>query len=247
VGGAVDAYRWAVLPIGFASLTQFFPINDPMHCWWAVATALPAAALLIQGWFARSWQGQPHGILWLPIGLNVAGLGLTARILTSELSRLHLQPLSSPPSRAGLLRGIRSVDPQMASTTAALRALALHHPQLILVEAGQPPLFDLYSSPRANRARARCRIGPLIALPVADYAPLLGCLQTLRREGWDVIVTHNSPVNGNPRRDGPDWQAWWAIVRQGPVPPIVRFGRHDGSAQFSDGVIQGMRYWRLRG
>jgi hypothetical protein len=244
--GAAEAYRWAVLPIGFASLTQFYPINDPMHCWWAVATALPAAALLLQGWFARSWQGQPHLMLWLPICLNAAALGLTAGILTRELGRLPLHELSSPPSRGGLLHGIRSVDPETARTTAALRALALHHPKLILLEAGQPPLFDLYSSPSANRARARCRIEPLIAMPVADYEQLLGCLQVLRREGWDVVFTHNSPVNRNPRLDGPNWQAWWAIVRQGPVPPIVRFGRHKGSAHFSDGAIQGMRYWRLQ-
>jgi hypothetical protein len=31
------------------------------------------------------------------------------------------------------------------------------------------------------------------------------------------------------------------------VPDIVRFGRLNGSARFSDGAIQGMRYWRLQG
>ncbi len=246
-GGAAVAYRWAALPIGLASLTQFFPINDPMHCWWAVATALPAAALLLQDNLDRRWQGRPELLLWLPIGLNAAALGLTARMLTSELGKLPLYELSSPPSRPALLRGIRSVDGPTARSIAALQALAQQHPQLILLEAGQAPFFDLFSSPAANRARARCPIKPLIAVPGAEYRHLLSCLQTLRREGWDVVVTHNSPVERHPRRDGPNWRAWWALVRQGPVPDIVRFGRRNGSAHFSDGAIQGMRYWRLQG
>jgi hypothetical protein len=246
-GSAAVAYRWAALPIAIASLTQFFPINDPMHCWWAVATALPAAALLLQGRLARRWQGRPEALLWLPIAVNAAALGLTARVLIGELGRLPLHQLSSPPSRPDLLRGIQSVDRPTARTLAAVEALVRRHPQLILLEAGQAPFFDLFSGPRANRARARCPIQPLIAVPGAEYPQLLACLQTLRREGWDVVITHNSPVDRHPRRDGPNWQAWWARVRQGPVPDIVRFGHLNGSARFSDGAIQGMRYWRLQG
>jgi hypothetical protein len=242
--GREEMYGLTVLPIGLFSLLQFYPVLDPWHAWWSVGTALPAAAYIAEGWSQQRLRGDQSALLALFTALNVVALAFTSWVLKVDIARNPYLFLA-PPQSDDFFAGIRTVDGQAVATGASLRQLVAANPRLIILEAGPTSLFDLFATSASRRARTKCLIRPLQTVRPAEFPPLLSCLQQLKAQGWEVVITNSNNPKNNDTKFGKAWAAPYAIVSQGETPKLVRAAREKGISfrQRSQGSII---YWQLQ-
>jgi hypothetical protein len=237
-------YGLAVLPIGLFSLPQFYPVFTPVHVWWSVGTALPAAALVLDRLSGPRQSREPLALLSGFTLFNLLALAFTAWVLPRDIARNRYLPVVPATEPQNPLAGIRTVDDQAVAVVANLQQLARINPRLIILESNFPSILELLINGEALRARVACRVRPLQNYYPDEYPGLLACLQGLQRQGWQVIVTNNHNPKNNSRAFGKPNAVSWALVSQGDTPPFVRDARQAG-VRFVARQQGSMTFWQL--
>jgi hypothetical protein len=235
------SYMCTVLPIGVFSLTQFYPLSDGLHAWWAVGTALPAAAYLINERSELKKQ--------LNRERNIAILASVCLCFTFGSVAVNATVIRGLPIHAvlqkngSLLKNVRSVDEETSNVVRRASILTTSNPNLILLESGQGSFLDILGSPGSRRAYSECKIKPLSSIPKEQYSVTLSCLQSLRNKGWDVAITdYGGNRSGDPRNIGKVQITQWAFLSYAGEPEIVKEAPPGMFARKSDGDFV---YWSM--
>ena len=234
-------YMCTVLPIGAFSLTQFYPISDGLHAWWAVGTALPAAAYLINesSELKKQFNRERNIAILASLCLffTLASIAVNATVIRGLPIHAVLQKNGS------LLKNVRSVDEETSNVVRQASILTTSNPKLILLESGHGSFLDILGSPGSRRAYSECKIKPLYLIPKEQYSATLSCLQSLRNKGWDVAITdYGGNRSGEPRKIGKLQITQWAFLSYAGEPEIIKEASPGMFARKSDGDFV---YWSI--
>ena len=232
------AITLSFLPLSISSLSQFYPIADNFHIWWALGSALPGFSFLLFGQLYTTKTVEHYRIALTSFAMaSFYIICFTYLKLTAERNQLvfHELPIRSIP----LLDGIKTVDKNFVYTIKALDGLQQVQKNVILIESSMASFFELTNSRDAARARSKCIVLPLSLLKANEKVALLSCLRNLKKQGWVPIFTNFQNINALPLLPN---SFFWASVSQGYAPQIVL----DNKPSFSEETFKGVRFWRLK-
>jgi hypothetical protein len=235
-------YSAIIFPVGLFSLSQFYPIPDPFHAWWAVGTALPLAAWVV-GDLARK-----RSLVWssnlIAISLSLCFLFTTwsFAIHAKNLSKYNFQEIEQGKSNAGFLGEIKSADLETVGLLNDAKNLVDSNPKTIILESGPGSFVDLMNSSTARKALAFCKIKPLGSISQDKIDENLRCFKQLKSSGWSVALTNNSSYLTSKERFVQDVKVLpWAVlepVGETPFPEISKSSKQGRS-------YNKLTYWLL--
>lgn len=215
------SYLCTAIPIGLFSLTQFYPVTDPFHVWWAIGTSLPAATYLI----LETGNNRSISVLTIlspvfivtSIIFTVSSFIITFKMIKST----SFESVLDKKSTNVFLKDIRSADVKSSNIMQAAYNLNRIDPRSIILEAGYGTFLDLMNSPEARKAYSKCKIIPLLYIDAYGYTDRLSCLKTLKKKGWSVYIT-NYGSSSKERTIDNKLIATYAILDYSEEPKIVK-------------------------
>ncbi len=233
-------YPSVVLPIGIFSLTQFYPLSDPLHACWAVGTAIPLLAWLGNSFASQRSSSWPSTLLSVFLAFSLFFTFFGFAINEKNISKYDFSDvLSSSSSGVNFLAGIKTADVVTSEILNDARNFVLADPSSIILEAGPGSFVDLMNTPEARKALASCRLKPYTSSDIK----LLSCLRNLSKSsGWQVALTNNNVYESNKERKVQDILVHpWTVLQPVSISPII-------SANGSDSVekkFNHLIYWWL--